>query len=130
MEIRIEAVAGDADAQAWLELRNEVALEPMAADQRARVREMGPDTVELLARTEGRLVAAAFVGSPLAEPRAVHAGCAAYVLAAERGRGVGTALYAELSRRARALGKTESRPAPPPTTWRRSTSSAGAASAR
>ncbi len=107
MEIRIEVVAGDADAQAWLELRNEVALEPMAADQRARVREMGPDTVELLARTEGRLVAAAFVGSPLAEPRAVHAGCAAYVLAAERGRGVGTALYAELSRRARALGKTE-----------------------
>jgi L-amino acid N-acyltransferase YncA len=105
--IRIDPVSGADEARLWLELRNEVADEPLRADQRDRLREMAPDTVELLARVDDRVVAAAYVSSSIAEPRASYAGCAAYVLADARGRGVGRALYEEVSRRARALGKTE-----------------------
>jgi len=105
--IRIDPVSGADESRLWLELRNEVADEPLRADQRDRLREMAPDTVELLARLDDRVVAAAYVASSIAEPRASYAGCAAYVLADARGRGVGRALYDEVSRRARALGKTE-----------------------
>jgi len=105
--IRIDPVSGADESRLWLELRNEVALEPLLADQRDRLREMAPDTVELLARLDDRVVAAAFVGSSIAEPRAAYAGCSAYILQDARGRGVGRALYEEVSHRARALGKIE-----------------------
>ena len=107
MGIRIDPVAGEDEARLWLELRNEVAFEPLRADQRQRLREMAPDTVELLARLDERPVGAAVVGSSLVEPRGAHAACSAYVLPDGRGRGVGRALYEEVSRCARALGKTE-----------------------
>ena len=105
--IRIDLVSGADESRLWLELRNEVALEPLRTDQRDRLRAMAPDTVELLVRLDGRVAAAAIVGSSISEPRASHAACSAYVLPAERGHGVGQAIYEEVSRRARALGKTE-----------------------
>jgi GNAT superfamily N-acetyltransferase len=105
--IRIDPVSGEEDARRWLERRNRVALEPLPEDQRTRLRELQPDTIELLARLDDRLVAAAFVGSPIYDPRAPHAGCSAYVLPEERGHGVGQALYVDLSERARSLGKDE-----------------------
>jgi len=105
--IRIDPVAGADEARLWLELRNAVALEPLRADQRDRLREMAPDTIELLARLDDRVVAAALVGSSMTEPSAPRAGCNAYVLPDARGRGVGSAVYQEVSRRARGLGKTE-----------------------
>jgi len=107
VEIRVDEVAGDDEARLWLELRNAVALEPLGADQRARLREMAPETVELLARVDGRPAGAASISRPLYDPRAPHAGCNAYVLVEHRRRGIGTAFYVELSRRARALGKRE-----------------------
>jgi GNAT superfamily N-acetyltransferase len=107
MEIRIDAVAGPEQADLWLALRNRIALEPLPAGQRARLREMSPDTVELLALLDGEPVAAAHVGTALAEPRARHAGAGAHVLPEARGKGIGRALYAEVSERARGLGKDE-----------------------
>ena len=105
--IRVDPVSGEDETRLWLELRNEVAPEALRRDQRDRLREMAPDTVELLARLDDLPVGVAAVGSSLTEPRAAHAGCNAYVLPDARGRGVGRALYEEVSRRARALGKTE-----------------------
>jgi len=105
--ISVDPVSGADESRLWLELRNDVAVEPLRADQRARLREMAPDTVELLARLDGRVAAAAFVGSSIAEPRAAYAGCGAYVLADARGHGIGRAVYAAVSRRAHALDKTE-----------------------
>jgi GNAT superfamily N-acetyltransferase len=105
--IRIDPVSGADEARLWLELRNRVVLEPMPPDQRARLREMAPETVELLAWVDGRPIGGGFVGPSLSEPRAPHAACSGYVVAEARGRGIGHALYAEISRRARTLGKTE-----------------------
>ena len=105
--IRIDPVSGADEARLWLELRNEIAMEPLRADQRDRLREMAPDTVELLARLDDRVAAVAAVGSSLTEPTAPRANCSAYVHPDARGNGVGTAVYAEVSRLARGLGKSE-----------------------
>ena len=107
MDIRIDPVAGDADAALWLELRNRIAGRPYSASERARLREMAPDTIELLARLNGEAVGAGVVGPSINEPRGAHANAGAFVIPEARGRGVGQALYEEISRRAAALGKQE-----------------------
>lgn len=107
MQIEIQPVEGEEDRGLWLQLRNAVAAEELPADQRDRLRELAPDTVELLALLDGRPVAAAFVGTSISEPLARQAGVGAHVLREWRSRGVGSALYGELSRRARVLGKDE-----------------------
>jgi len=107
VEIEIDLVEGEEEQRLWLELRNAVAPEPLPAEQRVRLRELSPDTVELLVRIDGVPAGGAFVGSPIAEPHARHAGVGGYVLPEARGRGVGSAIYRELSERARRLGKEE-----------------------
>jgi mycothiol synthase len=104
--IELRPLGTDADAEAYLEVRNRIEpRDPVTTDGLAASR-LRPRRLDLLALEEAVPVGMAFVGRGIEDPDSPHAFGKVGVLPERRRRGIGTELFDAISRHAASFGRS------------------------
>ena len=106
MAVTLVRVGSPEQAELWRELRNQGHGDPVSQETYERLRQMAPNTLDLIAELDGKPVGVGFAAPNLVDPEGPSAHAGGFVLPEHRRRGVGTALLPVLSAHAEALGKT------------------------
>jgi len=106
MAVALVRVESPEQAARWRELRNHGPGDPVTQETYERLRQMAPNTLDLIAELDGKPVGVGFAAPNLVDPEGPSAPVGGFVLPEHRRRGAGSALLPVLSAHAETLGKT------------------------